>query len=836
MAPKFWRSVAMICLLILVSMMVAGCGGGGEDEAVRIGNSAPDARAGNDQTVEARTTVTLDGSGSSDRDGSIVAYRWTQTSGPSVTLTNADAIRTTFQAPEVTINTTFAFQLWVQDDSGDSDMDMVRVTVTNIEDIEIPETQQVAIVLDPGDLNALSITADELEIVNFADDDTGQPATAMTAVWGDTYSTLLTAEGSGGTVFISLKLPQSGTGTVEGNVDMGVEQTVLALTLLLIGNMDDQEKAALVPTIQAYPEFAETVAELRRLQQRDPYVLERIADFPEVVDNLMVMAEKAFDTYLAQLMAEQNLNQQSRFPQVTSDGDDVNVPGIPVTISPFSVFSPWRYSPGRNWFWYIHPDDWRPINPLSITQAPFMAESTDVTGVLASGNPSQIVYAIEFYDAAGELLGAELIGRNSSLTSKTLSSGAARGLNSEALPSGTKYVRMVKWGTDVRDSTAGSLLTISHYYYTLTTVISLLSSSASQHLHNVDLRGAACVAGLAAAFDPTLISSFNWANILPQVESLFESSVLECFLSVAVKDASKEVVGGLVGTILAEIGIKASNPAGWMLLIFNSLNEAAPFASSMIWGQREALYEVILSNDGSIESVTSRAAITPAVADLGIRDFYVNDSSGPLTVNPGDTLTLEVLVANVGLEDFSGSADVRYYRSTDRSISSADERIGTDETRDRGIASGEFVRESLDVEASGTYYYGACVEVDGETKTANNCSASVEVVVTDDGEEGAFDGPWRVQAGSTLPGCIVNEVFEVVILNSAWETNVTFIFEGLPFSGSVSSSGMVQGVIESWFVASFIGTLSADSGTGSGTWSENYLDCSGTWHAERVVR
>ena len=127
------------------------------------------------------------------------------------------------------------------------------------------------------------------------------------------------------------------------------------------------------------------------------------------------------------------------------------------------------------------------------------------------------------------------------------------------------------------------------------------------------------------------------------------------------------------------------------------------------------------------------------------------------------------------------------------------------------------------------------MEVDGDTNTGNNCSASVEVVVTDDGEKGAFDGPWRVQAGSTRLDCIVNEVLEVTILNSAWETNVTFIFEGLPFSGSVSSSGMVQGVVEAWFVASFIGTLSADSGTGSGTWSSDF-DCSGTWRAERVVR
>ena len=124
----------------------------------------------------------------------------------------------------------------------------------------------------------------------------------------------------------------------------------------------------------------------------------------------------------------------------------------------------------------------------------------------------------------------------------------------------------------------------------------------------------------------------------------------------------------------------------------------------------------------------------PREVDLGIRDFFVNDSRGPLTVSPGDSLRLEVLVANVGPEDFSSSADVRYYRSTDSSISSADERVGADTTRDRGIASGEFVREYHSVKApsSGTWYYGACVDaVEGETNTTNNCfSPGFEVVVS----------------------------------------------------------------------------------------------------------
>ena len=47
-------------------------------------NMAPIANAGSNQTVGEGVQVTLDGSNSSDPDGSIAAFVWTQTSGPAV--------------------------------------------------------------------------------------------------------------------------------------------------------------------------------------------------------------------------------------------------------------------------------------------------------------------------------------------------------------------------------------------------------------------------------------------------------------------------------------------------------------------------------------------------------------------------------------------------------------------------------------------------------------------------------------------------------------------------------------------------------------------------------
>ena len=98
-------------------------------------------------------------------------------------------------------------------------------------------------------------------------------------------------------------------------------------------------------------------------------------------------------------------------------------------------------------------------------------------------------------------------------------------------------------------------------------------------------------------------------------------------------------------------------------------------------------------------------------------------------VSPGTRITFSVNVRNYG-DANSDATTLRYYLSTDATISVSDTEVGTDEVSAL-VPSGRVV-EGIDLTAPsiGTYYYGACVDaVPGESDTTNNCSGVAEIVV-----------------------------------------------------------------------------------------------------------
>jgi len=107
-------------------------GGGGGSGGGSTDNLTPIADAGADRTVAPRRRVALDGRASSDPDGTLVGYAWTQVSGRSVRLRNAGNPVAGFFSPFVRRgqSETLVFELQVTDDQGAGDADRVSVLVT----------------------------------------------------------------------------------------------------------------------------------------------------------------------------------------------------------------------------------------------------------------------------------------------------------------------------------------------------------------------------------------------------------------------------------------------------------------------------------------------------------------------------------------------------------------------------------------------------------------------------------------------------------------------------------------------------------------------------------
>ena len=116
----------------------------------------------------------------------------------------------------------------------------------------------------------------------------------------------------------------------------------------------------------------------------------------------------------------------------------------------------------------------------------------------------------------------------------------------------------------------------------------------------------------------------------------------------------------------------------------------------------------------------------PQQPDLEVGTPTVNDSI-PET---GATFTLSATVSNAGDAE-SAATTLRYYRSVDAAITTADTEVGTDDVG--ALSASGTSDESIELTApsdAGAYYYGACVDaVAGESDTTDNCSASVRVDV-----------------------------------------------------------------------------------------------------------
>ena len=120
-------------------------------------------------------------------------------------------------------------------------------------------------------------------------------------------------------------------------------------------------------------------------------------------------------------------------------------------------------------------------------------------------------------------------------------------------------------------------------------------------------------------------------------------------------------------------------------------------------------------------------AEAPDSPDLIVESLSASSSS----VSARQSFTLSATVRNQGAAQ-SATTTLRYYRSSDATISTSDSAAGSDRVAILPASGTSFESVRLTAPSSAdTYYYGACVDtVSGESETSNNCSASVSVTVT----------------------------------------------------------------------------------------------------------
>ena len=162
---------------------------------------------------------------------------------------------------------------------------------------------------------------------------------------------------------------------------------------------------------------------------------------------------------------------------------------------------------------------------------------------------------------------------------------------------------------------------------------------------------------------------------------------------------------------------------------------------------------------------TPTATLTP---DLVVGTPTV-DASAPAA---GARITLSATVRNRG-NGSSGSTTLRYYRSTDSTVTTGDTEVGTDSVG--GLSAAGSGDESISLTAPsspGVYYYGACVEaVSDESDATNNCSPAVVVTVGSENTYGVGDFlPGVPRTGVFIPAATVG----ASLFGSGGSTTITF--------------------------------------------------------------
>ena len=194
--------------------------------AVSSFNYPPTVDAGEDQSVQEGTAVTLSGT-AADNDGDQLAYRWSHDSTLPIVFANDTSPSTTFAAPAVDADTAVTFTLTV-DDGTTTTTDSLVVTITDIPAVNstpVVDAGHDQIVLE-GSIVTLTATTTDADDNQLAHTWTYHPLLNLTLTHATTTSPWFTAPDVNANTTITFTLTaDDGTAEVSDSVDILIMST-----------------------------------------------------------------------------------------------------------------------------------------------------------------------------------------------------------------------------------------------------------------------------------------------------------------------------------------------------------------------------------------------------------------------------------------------------------------------------------------------------------------------------------------------------------------------------------------------------------------------------------
>lgn len=175
--------------------------------------------------------------------------------------------------------------------------------------------------------------------------------------------------------------------------------------------------------------------------------------------------------------------------------------------------------------------------------------------------------------------------------------------------------------------------------------------------------------------------------------------------------------------------------------------------------------------DDQRDNARSGDLTAPIVTDFRLRnasapDLIVTDPSVSDT-NPatGQSFTTSATAHNQG-DAAADATTLRYYQSTNSTISTFDVQMSSDPVGALAVAASSPESDVHAINAAGTWWIGACVDsVPGESNPNNNCSAGVEVEVV---EAGCTEADEVFLDSATIDSTVVWQACTAVYAGPDW--------------------------------------------------------------------